>query len=121
MPTVLDRVTPEMELVRSETFGPVAPLSEVESVDECIEIVRAGRFRLAGAIATSSEQTARYYARSIGVGQFSWNGQPGYRTEVAPFGGFGDSGNGAKEGVFCAIDGLLNKRTFYRRLPQAGL
>ncbi|MEE8583892.1 MAG: aldehyde dehydrogenase family protein [Acidobacteriota bacterium] len=112
-PTLLDRVRPDMELVRCETFGPAAPVMRVKSLEECIDIVRAGRFRLAGAIVTSDQDTARRYAKAIGVGQFSWNGPPGYRTESAPFGGFGDSGNGEKEGIIAATRSMLRLRTFY--------
>ena len=52
-------------------------------------------------------------AEELGFGQFSWNGVPGYRTEAAPFGGFGLSGNGSKRGVVETIEAMLNKRTFY--------
>lgn len=118
-PTVLDQVTPDMELVRRETFGPVAPVLRVRSLEECISIVQSGRYRLAGAIATASEESARRYAEAIQVGQLSWNGPPGYRTESAPFGGFGDSGNGQKEGIVHATRSLLRLRTFYAH-PRKG-
>ena len=74
----------------------------------------ADRHRLAGAIATRSEEAARAYAAAVRVGQLSWNGPPGYRTESAPFGGFGDSGNGEKEGIVHATRAMLHLRTFYR-------
>ncbi|MDQ5807206.1 MAG: aldehyde dehydrogenase family protein, partial [Actinomycetota bacterium] len=113
-PTVLDHVTPGMEIASRETFGPVAPVIRVRGVEECVRIVRADRRRLAGAIATASEETALAYASAVRVGQLSWNGPPGYRTETAPFGGFGDSGNGEREGVVHAIQSMLALRTFYR-------
>ena len=37
-PTVLDHVTPNMKIVRNETFGPIAPLIRVRSVDEAFEV-----------------------------------------------------------------------------------
>ena len=36
--TVIDEVTPEMDLVVRETFGPIAPLIRVNGVEEAIEI-----------------------------------------------------------------------------------
>ena len=60
------------------------------------------------------ERYVATYAAAIRVGQFSWNGPPGYRTETAPFGGFGDSGNGDKEGIVHATRAHLHLRTFYR-------
>jgi acyl-CoA reductase-like NAD-dependent aldehyde dehydrogenase len=112
-PTVLDGVTPGMDLVAQETFGPVAPILRIRSLEEAIAVTRANPRRLAGAIATASEETARCFAAAVKVGQLSWNGPPGYRTESAPFGGFGDSGNGEKEGIVHATRALLNLRTFW--------
>ena len=57
---------------------------------------------------------AKEFSNEICVGQFSWNGPPGYRTENAPFGGFGDSGNGEKEGIIHSIRGLMKIRTFWK-------
>lgn len=113
-PTIIDHVKPDMDLVKYETFGPIAPIIRINSIDECINIVNSTSFKLAGAIATSSKSTAERYSKSISVGQFSWNGSPGYRTENAPFGGFGISGNGEKEGVIHSIDGLMRIRTFWK-------
>ena len=38
----------------------------------------------------------------------------GYRTEIAPFGGFGDSGSGEKEGILLAAKSMRRIRTFYK-------
>ena len=78
-----------------------------------IEIIKSGQFRLAGAIATRDREKALRLQNSICTGQFSWNGPPGYRTEEAPFGGFGDSGNGEKEGVIMTVRSMRRIRTFY--------
>ena len=103
-----------MSLVIEETFGPIAPIIRVNSIDECIKIVNSSDFGLAGAICTNSFKTAKFYFDNIVVGQFSWNGPPGYRTENAPFGGYGCSGNGEKEGIIHATRGLTRLRTFYK-------
>jgi len=113
-PTVLDNVKSSMELVKKETFGPIAPIIRVDSIDDCVEMIESTPFRLAGAIATKSIDKAKEYSNRICVGQFSWNGPPGYRTENAPFGGFGCSGNGEKEGIVHSIKGLMRIRTFWK-------
>ena len=112
-PTIIDHVKHDMSLVIEETFGPIAPIIRVNSIDECIKIVNSSDFGLAGAICTNSFKTAKFYFDNIVVGQFSWNGPPGYRTENAPFGGYGCSGNGEKEGIIHATRGLTRLRTFY--------
>ena len=103
-----------MPLVSNETFGPIAPVIRVDSIEECISIVNSSDFGLAGAICSNSYETAKHYFDNILVGQFSWNGAPGYRTENAPFGGSGWSGNGEKEGIGTATKGLTRLRTFYK-------
>ena len=35
-PTVLTGVTPDMEIARNETFGPVAPIMKFSTVDEAL-------------------------------------------------------------------------------------
>jgi acyl-CoA reductase-like NAD-dependent aldehyde dehydrogenase len=63
---------------------------------------------------TESFDIAKKVADALVVGQFNWNGVPSYRTEAAPFGGFKNSGNGEKEGVILAAEGLRRIRTFYQ-------
>ena len=112
-PTILDRVNPISELVVKETFGPVAPIIRINDIEEAIKITNSVNFKLAGAIMTSKKDLAIYMANNIKVGQFNWNNSPAYRTEVAPFGGFNDSGNYYKEGVVSAANEMRRIRTFY--------
>lgn len=112
-PTVLDQVSLTSELVAEETFGPVASVIRVENIEAAIQVARSTPYRLAGAIMTRDPELAKLVSDSLVVGQFNWNGPPSYRTEAAPFGGFGDSGNGIKEGVVLATQALRRIRTFY--------
>ena len=112
-PTIVDNVSHSSELVVEETFGPVASIMRIDNIEDAISLIKSSRFRLAGSIATSNRDTAERLHNSIQVGQFSWNGPPGYRTEEAPFGGFGDSGNGEKEGVIMMTRAMRRLRTFY--------
>ena len=115
-PTIVDHVPSESDLVVKETFGPVASIIRISDLDEAINLINASKFRLAGAIATASRDSADLLHDSIQVGQFSWNGPPGYRTEEAPFGGFGDSGNGEKEGVVMMTRAMRRIRTVYEHI-----
>ena len=112
-PTIVDYVLPNHKLAELETFGPVASVIRIHDIEDAINIIRQGRYRLASAIATKNKKIVDYLQREIAVGQFSWNGPPGYRTEVAPFGGFGDSGNGEKEGIIMTTRAYHRIRTFY--------
>jgi len=112
-PTILDRVNPRSELVVKETFGPVGPIIRINGLKDAIKIIKFSRYRLAGAVITKDSKKARELSNNIKVGQFNWNGPPGYRSEHAPFGGFPDSGNYEKEGVILAIESMRRMRTFY--------
>ena len=112
-PTIIKDVSIDSELVKRETFGPVASIIKIDNLDQAINYIEEDSFGLASAIVTSDERKARKLYNKICVGQFSWNGPPGYRTEVAPFGGFGVSGNGEKEGIVMMTKALQRVRTFY--------
>lgn len=113
-PTILDNVDLSMELVSQETFGPVCSIIRVDNFEEALSIAKKTNYKLAGAIVTIDEEKAEKASNELKVGQFSVNGPPGYRTEAAPFGGFGDSGNGEKEGVILAAHGMRRIRTVYQ-------
>lgn len=112
-PTILDYVHPQSELVSKETFGPAAPIIRISSLEEAIGITNLSNYRLSAAVMTQSREKSEKIANALKVGQFNWNHHPSYRTEQAPFGGFGDSGNGEKEGVILAAEGMMRIRTFY--------
>ena len=112
-PTILSNVSQTSEIVQRETFGPVVSIIEIDDLDDAINYIKQDRFGLASGIVTNSREKAYKLYRNICVGQFSWNGRPGYRTEDAPFGGFKDSGNGEKEGIVLMTRAMKRIRTFY--------
>jgi len=92
-PTLLTEVTADMDLARDEIFGPVAPLFRFSDEDEAIRLANATEYGLA----------AYFYGRDIGriwrVAEALEYGIVGINegiisTEVAPFGGFKESGIG---------------------------
>jgi succinate-semialdehyde dehydrogenase/glutarate-semialdehyde dehydrogenase len=100
-PTVLAGVTPQMQIFREETFGPVAPLIRFRDDAEVVELANRTEFGLA----------AYFYSRDIGriwrVAEALEYGMVGVNTglittEVAPFGGVKQSGlgrEGSKYGI----------------------
>ena len=100
-PTVLAGATTEMKIASEETFGPVAPLFRFETEDQAIEMANNTEFGLA----------AYFFSRDIGriwrVAEALEYGMVGINegiisTEVAPFGGYKESGlgrEGAREGL----------------------
>jgi succinate-semialdehyde dehydrogenase/glutarate-semialdehyde dehydrogenase len=101
-PTVLTGVTPEMRVSTEETFGPVAPLFKFKTEAEAIRMANDTPFGLA----------AYFFARDVGrcwrVAEALEYGIVGVNegttsTEIAPFGGFKESGIG-REGSHHGID-----------------
>jgi len=111
-PTVLDRVRPEMTVVREETFGPVSPILTFSSVDEAIAISNGTAYGLSSGICTNRLEDATRFAKELKVGTVNLWEVPGYRIELTPFGGIKDSGLGYKEGVQEAIKSFTNCKTF---------
>ena len=96
--TVIDNVTPDMDLVKRETFGPVAPIIRVFSVDEAIEVANDTEYGLQAGVFTNDYKKAMRCANEIEAGSVFVNKQSTFRTDNMPFGGFKNSGVG-KEGI----------------------
>lgn len=102
-PAVLDRVPPSAELVALETFGPVAPIIRVRDLDEAIATANATPYALSSAVCSFDWRAIARCIRELRAGTVNVREVPGWRTELTPFGGIGDSGLGVKEGVREAI------------------
>ena len=112
-PIVLDHVPHESALVMEETFGPVIPVIRVPDDDAAtIAISNATPFGLSSGVCTHDLRRVRHYLRDLVVGTVNIWEVPGYRTEMSPFGGIRDSGNGYKEGVVEAMKSFTNIKTF---------
>ena len=111
-PTVIDRVTPDMNVVKTETFGPVSPVIRFGSVDEAIAIVNSTAYGLSSAVCTNRLDVITRFVAELHVGTVNVREVPGYRLELTPFGGIKDSGLGYKEGVQEAIKSFTNVKTY---------
>lgn len=111
-PTVLDRVDPSMTLVREETFGPVSPIIEFDTIDDAIRISNGTAFGLSSGVCTDRADLITRFVNELHVGTVNVWEVPGYRIELTPFGGIKDSGLGYKEGVQEAMKSFTNLKTF---------
>ncbi|MFN9806594.1 MAG: phosphonoacetaldehyde dehydrogenase, partial [Betaproteobacteria bacterium] len=107
-PTVIDRVRPEMNVVHTETFGPVSPVIRFGSIDEAIALSNGTAYGLSSAICTNRLDYITRFVRELNVGSVNVREVPGYRLELTPFGGIKDSGLGYKEGVLEAMKSFTN-------------
>jgi phosphonoacetaldehyde dehydrogenase len=111
-PTVLDGVTPDMAVVRHETFGPVSPVIRFGTVDEAIRISNDSAYGLSSSLCTNRLDLITRFVRELQVGSINVREVPGYRLEMTPFGGIKDSGLGHKEGVLEAMKTFCNTKTY---------
>ena len=111
-PTVLDHVPADAELVREETFGPVAPVVRVRHLDEAIAVANGTRYALSAGVVTSDWRAIARCIRELRAGTVNIREVPGFRTELTPFGGIGDSGLGVKEGVREAMRALSTTKLY---------
>jgi malonate-semialdehyde dehydrogenase (acetylating) / methylmalonate-semialdehyde dehydrogenase len=90
-PTVIDRVTPEMDVYREEIFGPVLSVLHTDTVDEAIRLVNANPYGNGTAIFTSSGEAARRFQRGVNVGMIGVNVPIPVPMAYYSFGGWKDS------------------------------
>ncbi|ALH95112.1 coniferyl aldehyde dehydrogenase [Acinetobacter equi] len=98
-PIVLTGVTPEMEIMQNEIFGPLLPIMEYDQIDDVIHFINSRPRPLALYYFDFDQARADFIAQRTHSGHFGINT---VLTHVAqddlPFGGIGASGMGKYHG-----------------------
>ncbi len=97
-PTVLVDVADDALVLDEETFGPVAPIVKVGSVDEAIARANASRYGLGANVYTRRLDYAMRCLRELRAGTV-WINDPLTDNDAGPFGGFKMSGLGRELGA----------------------
>ncbi len=95
-PTVFVDVNNEMEIARTEIFGPVLSVMPFETEEEAIQIANDTPYGLTNYIQTQDKEKVKRVARKLRSGMVDVNGA-GIAVD-APFGGFKHSGIGREAG-----------------------
>lgn len=94
-PTVITGVTPQMQIMREETFGPVLAIQQVGSAEEPVALANDSPFALAASVWTADASRGRQIASQLDAGAVMINDVTSYfGIAEAPHGGRGDSGWG---------------------------
>ncbi len=100
-PSVISDVTPDMEIVREEIFGPVAALVRFDTEADAIKLANDTPFGLAAYLFSQNMSRAWRVAEKLDAGMVGIN-EGIFSNEVVPFGGVKESGlgrEGAAEGL----------------------
>ena len=101
-PTVLRIRSVDVPVMQEETFGPVAPILRVNSLEEAIETANASIFGLNASVWTAEESELAAFRSELEIGQLFVNTAASSRIDL-PFGGTKASGFGrilADAGVY---------------------
>ena len=120
-PTVLDSVSPEAEVAREETFGPVLPIVHVADAEQAIRLTNASRLGLSGSVWSRDRARALAVARRLETGSVCINDVlVNYFFVGAPLGGLKSSGIGFRHGPE-ALRQFSTPRTIVEDRPMFGL
>jgi acyl-CoA reductase-like NAD-dependent aldehyde dehydrogenase len=93
-PTVLTDVPPDARVAVEETFGPIAPVVAIESLEEAITLTNASPYGLLSAIYTADLRRGLEFADRVRTGWVNINESSNYWEAHLPFGGRAGSDSG---------------------------
>jgi acyl-CoA reductase-like NAD-dependent aldehyde dehydrogenase len=98
VPTVLDRVQPQMRIARQEVFGPVLSVLSWRDDEEAIDLANDSEYGLTASIWTQDITRALAMTSRIESG-YIWVNDVERRYPGVPFGGWKQSGIGTEQGL----------------------
>lgn len=97
-PTVFADVTPDMDIAKTEIFGPVLAILPFDTEDQAIQIANDTPYGLTNFVQSCDREKCRRVARQLRSGMVELNGTT--RAAGTPFGGMRHSGNGREAGIW---------------------
>jgi acyl-CoA reductase-like NAD-dependent aldehyde dehydrogenase len=96
--TIVDRVTPDMNIYDQETFGPITTVVRVNGAEEAVRVANDTEYGLAAAVFGRDTHRALQVALQIDAGHVHVNGATVQNEAQAPYGGMKNSGYGRFDG-----------------------
>jgi acyl-CoA reductase-like NAD-dependent aldehyde dehydrogenase len=112
-PTLIADATPEMSVMRDETFGPLLPVMRVRDAEEALRIANDSTLGLSGSVWSGDAARALALARRLEAGSVAINDVlVNYFCVEAPLGGVKASGIGVRHGPeglrqFCRLETIV--------------
>jgi acyl-CoA reductase-like NAD-dependent aldehyde dehydrogenase len=112
--TLLRDVTPQMRVMQSESFGPVLPVSPVDSEEEALARMNQSALGLTASVWTADEGRALRMAKALEYGTVYMNRCDAVDPAL-PWGGFKDSGRGVSLGAM-GLEQLTRPKALHFKL-----
>ena len=113
-PTLLTDVTPDMQIMQEEIFGPILPVMNCESIDDAVSYIEARDKPLALYVYSNDQDNIDKVLNRTSSGGVTVNGVfSHYLENKLPFGGVNGSGTGSYHGVF-GFRAFSHERAVYR-------
>jgi len=112
-PTILDCPHSRIPAVATELFGPVLSVLTFETEEEALALANDTQYGLASGVFTRNLSRAHRMIRGIRAG-IVWVNTYRAVSPIAPFGGFGLSGQGREGGLEAALDYTRVKAVWLR-------
>jgi len=93
--TILDGVPADAQAAAEETFGPIAPVVPIGSLEEAIALTNASPYGLLAAIFTGDLRKGLRYAEEVRTGLVNINETTNYWENHLPFGGRAGTASGS--------------------------
>src|SRR4051794_19303970 len=103
-PAIVDGVTIDDEIYRTETFGPIIGVATWTDFDEAMELANRHGYGLSSSIYTTNALHAFRFRERITAGMVSVNNSTSGAEAHLPFGGNGKSGNGSRQSGVWVLD-----------------
>lgn len=110
-PTLLADATPDMLVMREETFGPVLGIAPVRSAAEALALANDSRMGLAGFVFTRDLARGMALCEGLEAGSV-WLNDIQRSSHHVPFGGMKESGLGREKGRY-GVEAYLEYKTMY--------
>jgi aldehyde dehydrogenase (NAD+) len=119
-PTILEEVSPDDEISRTELFGPITCLYRAVDFSDALRLANDSPYGLTACIHTRSVDRAMAFAERVQAGVAVVNGGTFGSEPHMPFGGLKASGNGTREPGTEALDVYSVIKDVYVNIdPQA--
>ena len=115
-PTIVSKVTPDMQIAREEVFGPVLSILTFTDIEQAIEIANDCLYGLSAGVWSANIDNCLQVARKVKAGTVWVNGWMSGYPEL-PFGGYKQSGQGRELGRN-ALDEFTEQKTIQMHIGE---